>query len=108
MWSEILQRQLEVLLFYMRVQTTMGRQTSAGNNSRIEIRDTFLAYPPNDALVNPSNEQIFNLSFASFNLEQKEEGGHSPAPLGHRAYRAQNSHDPRKTIPSRRDASHTR
>ena len=87
----------------------MERQISAGNYSRIEIRYTFLANPPNDALVNPSNEQIFNLIFASFKFEQKDEGGgHSPAPHGHRADRAQNSHDPRKTILSRRDASHTR
>ena len=70
----------------------------------------FLVGPSIDDLVNPSNEQIFNLIFTSFKFEQKEGGGHSPAPhgRGHRADRAQNSHDPRKTILSRRDASHTR
>ena len=58
----------------------MERQISAGNYSRIEIRDTFLFCPSNDDLVNPSNEQIFNLIFTSFKFEQKEGGGHSPAP----------------------------
>ena len=57
----------------------MGRQISAENYSRIEIRDTLLFCPSNDDLVNPSNEQIFNLIFASFKFEQKEEGDtHQP------------------------------